>query len=309
MGLCGKTPSKTLKLLNLLTTSRPTLATSKTTLQRANGRLIVRTQNKGNGHALAHLMQEGCLKARFPKMHHGGPKRGVLINTTGGVADGDRLATFVDVGENSELALTTQAAERIYRARNVTQPADMMTCLSVARGASLYWLPQETIVFEGAGAHRRYDVNVAKGACFLGGELLVLGRTAMPERVVSCNLFDRWRIRVGDTLAFADGFRLCGRLDEHSRSAAQLGDNVAYANLFYVGAKIAEVHKAVREVLANQTAIIAGCSRRNEVLICRFASTSSRALNSQFGKVITAADEAINGTKHLTQAILPRWIF
>lgn len=254
-------------------------------------------------------MQDGCLKARFPKMHLSGPKRGVLINTTGGIADGDKLSTIVDVGEGSELALTTQAAERIYRARNDTEPADIRTNLSIDRDASLYWLPQETILFEGAAAHRRYDVNIAEGASFLGGELLVLGRTAMPERVATCDLFDRWRIRIDDKLVFADGFRLSGNLDEQGRSASQLGNTVAYATLFYMGPKIAEVQTAVRDVLADQTMSTAGCSRRGGVLICRFAASNTRALNNLVGEVITQADEVMNGSKHLTQAILPRWIF
>lgn len=285
------------------------LAKSTPALERADGKLVIRTQNKGHGHALAHLMQDGCLKARFPKMHDIGPKRGVLINTTGGIADGDRLTTCVEVGESSELVLTTQAAERIYRARNIAQPAVMNTALSVAERASLYWLPQETILFDGGAVHRRYEIDVAEGASFLGAEMLVLGRTAMPEQIATCNLFDSWRIRVGGKLSFADGFRLCGSLDEKGRGAAQLGNAVTYASLYYIGPVITEVQKAVLEVLADQNAITAGCSRRGQILICRFASINSKALCSFLGEVITSADKTMNGSIGVTQAILPRWIF
>lgn len=277
-------------------------------LERAEGRLEISVHNKGHGNALAHLMQDGCLKARFPAMHTGGPKRGVLINTTGGIADGDCLHTSLEVAENAALALTTQAAERIYRARQMNNPAQINTNFTIGENAQFFWLPQETILFEGCSVRRQFTLEMAKGASFLGGEMVVLGRTAMKEQITTCNLFDNWRIHIGGKLVFADGFRLEGQIGD-ARVPAQLAGAIAYATIFIIGADMQAAQDVVREILEEQNNIVAGCSLRGPVLICRFAATESKKLTALLSVIYTAAETTITGSSLATQAILPRWIY
>lgn len=278
-------------------------------LERAEGELVIRAHNKGFGNALAHLLQDGCLKARFPKMHDDGPKRGVLINTSGGIADGDILSTKIVVAENTSLALTTQAAERFYRARDLSRPAIIRTELAVADAGTLCWMPQETIAFDGSAAHRRFELNVAKGGQFIGGEMLVLGRTAMEEEVRRCNLFDRWRISYADTLVYADGLRLSGTLDKKAQGKAQLDDAIAIATLFVVGEDLGALQSSIRSILEDQTDIIVGATVREPVLICRCASKDSKALIALISSIISCAEQALTGETRASRAILPRWIF
>lgn len=277
-------------------------------LERAEGKLEISVQNKGHGNTLKHLMQDGCLKARFPAMHTDGPKRGVLINTTGGIADGDCLQTLLKVEDTAAIALTTQAAERIYRARQMNNPAQMDTCFNVGSDAHFFWFPQETILFDGSAATRKFTLDMAKNASFLGGEMVVLGRTAMQEKVTSCNLFDSWRIRVDDKLVFADGFRLEGPL-ESIRGPAQLAEAIAYATVFVVGPKAKASQEAIREILAGQSEIMAGCSLREPVLICRFAATESKKLITLLCSIFIEVETRITGSSLAAQAILPRWIY
>lgn len=278
-------------------------------LERSTGELVIRAHNKGHGNALAHLMQDGCLKARFPKMHDDGPKRGVLINTSGGIADGDVLTTRITVENSTRLALTTQAAERFYRARHLARPAQIQTQLNVGRDAILYWLPQETIAFDGSAAHRGFDLNIAKGGTFIGGEMMVLGRTAMKEKVTHCNLFDRWRIRYADKLVYADGMKLPGNLNETSRSQAQLADMVAYASMFFIGNNLKELQDPIRTLFEDQPSVIAGASIRDPVLMCRLAATDSKKLIALICKIITQAEQTMTGNRRVSDAVLPRWIF
>ncbi len=289
-------------------------------LERATGRLDLRVRRAGGRSGLAHLLQDGCLKARFPAAVGNGPKRGVLINTTGGIADGDDLATRIQVGKGAALALTTQAAERIYRARDIGSPARIDTAFDVAPDGTLYWLPQETILFEGAAVHRRYKLDVAAGGQFLGAEMVVLGRTAMAEHVMRADLFDRWRIHVDGRLLYADGFRLEGDLEAAGQGAAQLAGAVAYAGLFYVGSKAADVQGAIRALFDSATdqtrGITCGTSVRTHpqataasVMIARFAATDSKPLRALLADTITVADKAISGDDSATHAILSRWIF
>jgi urease accessory protein len=52
----------------------------------------------------------------------------------------------------------------------------------VENGAALEWLPQETIVFDGARAKVLTRVELAQEGIFLGWEILCLGRPACGER-------------------------------------------------------------------------------------------------------------------------------
>jgi urease accessory protein len=155
---------------------------------------------------LADFRTSGCLKTLFP---HGARDRltGVFLNTAGGITGGDRLQFKAQAGAGSRLCLTTQAAERIYRA----QPGEIghvENTLTVAPGARLDWLPQETILFDHGALDRTLNVSMARDARLLAVESLVLGRSAMGETLNATHLRDRIRIRRGDDLIFADTLRL-----------------------------------------------------------------------------------------------------
>src|SRR3979411_942710 len=62
-----------------------------------------------------HLHESGSLRVRFPSPEAEGLSA-VFVNTAGGIAGGDRFDTAIAAGEVSRLAVTTAAAEKIYRA-------------------------------------------------------------------------------------------------------------------------------------------------------------------------------------------------
>ncbi len=83
--------------------------------------------------------------------------------------------------------------------------------LSLGAGAALDWLPQETILFDGARLDRRLDVDMAADADLLMAETLVFGRLGMGERLGAGRVRDRWRLRRGGRLALAEELDLAGR--------------------------------------------------------------------------------------------------
>ena len=85
--------------------------------------------------------------------------------------------------------------------------------LGAERGAKLAWLPQETIVFDRAKVARKLDVDVAAEASITICEAVIFGRAAMGERVATGYFSDRWRIRRGGRLIFADTLKLAGEVD------------------------------------------------------------------------------------------------
>jgi urease accessory protein len=82
-----------------------------TNLQRAVGGVEIGVKKTGRGTVLDTLRQQGCLKARFPNAYNGAMEA-VLINTSGGVTDGDILDITLHAGENTELTLSTTPKRR-----------------------------------------------------------------------------------------------------------------------------------------------------------------------------------------------------
>ena len=93
------------------------------------------------------LYESGSLRVRFPSPEADGLS-GVFVNTAGGIAGGDRFDIDIVAGEGTALALTTAAAEKVYRAGG--PPAQLNIALKAEAGARLSWLPQETILFDRA---------------------------------------------------------------------------------------------------------------------------------------------------------------
>lgn len=155
--------------------------------------------------------QGGCLKFRLPRPPRHDIPCAVLLNTSGGLAGGDRLTQRVDWGAKSAAIITTQATEKIYRA--VDEPATIETRLQVGAGARAEWLPQESILFDRARLVRDTQVRIAGDADFLGVEAVVLGRAAMDEVVAQGMLVDRWRIWRDGRLIYADALKLDGPID------------------------------------------------------------------------------------------------
>ena len=154
-----------------------------------------------------HLHESGSLRVRFPSPEDDGLSA-MFVNTAGGIAGGDRFAVEVAAGEGSRVTLSSAAAEKVYRAPG--KPAELDIALTAAAGAHIAWLPQETILFDRARIHRRIDIDLAATASLLLCEIVVFGRTAMGERMREGEFVDRWRLRRGGRLVFAETVRLDG---------------------------------------------------------------------------------------------------
>ncbi|OBZ92538.1 urease accessory protein UreD [Pararhizobium polonicum] len=182
---------------------------------------------------LAEFYQEGCAKIRLPDTFDA-TMEAVLINSSGGLTGGDHMEWSFSAGEGTHLTLTTQACEKIYKASTGT--AAVKAQISVGAGATVHWLPQETILFDRASLSRRLDVDITEGAEFLAVEAVLLGRKAMGEAMRAGLFQDCWRIRKNGVLLHAENLRLSGDIAELTHEAAVLGGQVAFATLFYTGA-------------------------------------------------------------------------
>lgn len=216
-------------------------------LQRARGCGRIAVRAEAGLTRLARLFQEGCGKIRLPRDARAEGLEAVLINSSGGLTGGDRMAWSAEAGDGARLTLTTQACERIYRARDGV--AEQHVSLGVAAGARLDWLPQETILFDGGMLARRLDADLAADARFLAVEAVILGRTAMDETVRYGALHDRWRVRREGRLVFADDLRLDGAIAELTAQAPVLAGARAFASILLVDDAAPALLGAVRDAL------------------------------------------------------------
>ncbi|HEY3792940.1 MAG TPA: urease accessory protein UreD [Bradyrhizobium sp.] len=178
-----------------------------------------------------HLHESGSLRVRFPSPEADGLSA-VFVNTAGGVAGGDRFDIDIATGEGARLTLTTAAAEKIYRAESSS--AELNISLRAAAGSHLGWLPQETILFDRARVSRSIDIDLAESASLLLCEIVVFGRAAMGERMQSGEFIDRWRVRRGGKLVFAETVRLDGDIGSKLAKSAIAKGGVAIGTALIV---------------------------------------------------------------------------
>jgi urease accessory protein len=184
---------------------------------RASGRIALNAAAAGGRTRRTRVHEDGSLRVRFPNVA-GEALEAVIVNTGGGMTGGDRFSIEMAVGEGARLIAGTAAAEKIYRS---TGPdAEMTVRLTVGAGGRLAWLPQECILFDGARLQRRIDIDLAEGAALVMAEAVVFGRAAMGEAVAEGLFSDRWRLRRGGRLVFADAALLDGAIAAKLAEAA-----------------------------------------------------------------------------------------
>jgi urease accessory protein len=201
-------------------------------LQRAAGVVRIVLEGSERGTRIAQVFQRYPLRVMFPRTCSS-EVEGVLVNTSGGVAGGDRLEFAITALRNASAAVTSQAAEKVYRA--LSEAARISTSLKVSEAAKLAWLPQETIVFNRARLSRETRVDLVSGAELLALEWLVLGRAAHGEELAAGHLNDSWRVRIDGRLAWADSFRVTDGMFARLRSRALLSSSKAIATLICFG--------------------------------------------------------------------------
>ena len=230
------------------------------------------------------LHESGSLRVRFPSPEDDGLSA-VLVNTAGGVAGGDRFDIAISAGEAARLTLTTAAAEKVYRAPDAAAQLDIS--LKAASGARLAWLPQETILFNGAKISRRIDIDLAEDASLLLCEIVVFGRAAMGERMERGEFVDRWRLRRGGKLVFAETVRLDGDIGAKLERPAIAKGGVAIATALIVPGDEAVVER-IRQA-ADTFGGEVGISAWNGFAMARFCAQDAARLRADMTTVLGRA--------------------
>lgn len=248
---------------------------------RARGALRLRAKRRGEATVIADLRQEGSLKALFPKVR-GDALDAVFLNTAGGLTGGDRMEIAAEVDAGGHLVMSSQAAERGYRAQP-GEVAHVDLTLRAGTGGRIDWMPQETILFDQAAVSRRMQVHLQGDATALMVEPLVLGRRAMGEAVRTCLFRDQWRVWRDGQLVFADAVRLVGDATQlMARNAIGQGAT-AMATILLAGPSAAERFGRLSLDGLSGASLIA-----DDLLLVRLLAEDGFALRAQMIPVMNA---------------------
>ena len=230
---------------------------------------------------LAVLEQQSPLRVLFPRPAAGDPPVAALVTTSGGLVGGDRLDVAVSVETGARLLAVAQAAEKVYR--SLGSDCAVEIALDVADGAWLEWLPQETILFDGARLRRNTTLDVAGNGRALAGEMLVFGRVARGETMTYGLVRDGWTVRRDGRLVWADALHMAGDEIPYSlNAAAGFAGARAYATAIYVGPDAA-VHRDLAREAAASPGVRSGATLCGPVLIARWLGREPADVRRAFG--------------------------
>ncbi|QJF50374.1 urease accessory protein UreD [Roseobacter ponti] len=239
---------------------------------RAIGAVRVSAKYRDGGSHIGDLRQSGALRVLFPRLTD--HVEAVLINTAGGITGGDRFSIDAGAGENARLSLTTQAAERAYRAQ-VGQTGTLKTRLTAAEGSVLHWLPQETILYEGAALQRSLRADLAPGARFVMVEPVLFGRRAMGEELRDASFTDRVDIRRAGVPLYRDGVSLSGDIAAQLDRPAIAGGARAMASLVWVAPEADGALDPLRDLIGDSGGV---SLLRPGILVARLLAEDGYAL-------------------------------
>lgn len=218
------------------------------------------------------------------------------MNTSGGLTDGDALSNEICWHRGTRATVTTQAAERIYRA--ATQDvARVTTRISIDDSCLAGWLPQETIVFNGARLVRTLEIDMKSTSRLVALESIVFGRRAMGETVSYGMVSDRWRVRIDGRLEFSDNFllddQLTGRIGEYLNRTSVANTAHCVATLIIVAAGSDEVVEYARK-LASPAGAAVGATRLGRLAVIRILAGDSQAMRKTTGQIITVLGSTLD---------------
>ena len=270
--------------------------------QRVDGEARITFRRRSDGTtALADLYQRAPCRVLFPTTEPDEPVQAVLLTTCGGLTGGDRTQVAASVEPHARATITTQAAEKIYRALPNSGDAMVKVAMQVGDGAWAEWLAQETIVFDASRLRRLFTAEVAATGKLLAVESIVFGRTAMGETFNNGMLHDSWRIRRGGRLIWADALHLDGDLKRLRTTPFGFGTSVACATLVYVAGDASQQLGEARRLLSG-CSLLCGATSLDGIMVVRIMADDAAELRVAVMKLIAG----IRSTAASLPARLPR---
>lgn len=236
---------------------------------------------------LKHRSHRGPLVVQRPFYPEDGVCHVYLLHPPGGVVAGDRLAIDIAVAQDGAALLTTPAAGKFYRSAG--DLARQSVSMTVAGGAALEWLPQETIIYEGARLKSEMRIELDAGARFIGWDMLAFGRPAAQEGFNYGTAGLSWHISRAGKPFYLERLQL-----DAEAFTARWGLNgcSACGTLFACPAP-PQTLETVRQLIGEQQGL--GVTRIDDMLVCRGIDARADRLRHFFQQIWTAIREDVVG--------------
>jgi urease accessory protein len=247
-----------------------------------NARLQIEYALRMRRTTLVRNRHSGPLQVQKPLYPEGpGICQTILLHPPGGIAGGDSLDIQAGLSAGCHTLITTPGAAKWYRSGG--RPARQTVHLTVADGAHLEWLPQETILFDGAHAEMQTQINLIGSASFLGWEITCLGRTASGERFTEGVWRQNTEIRRDDALLWGENGLLDGS-DPLLESPIGLAGHPVTATFLAAGSKVSvEILDACRLVeISGGGTDRCGITLFPELLVARYLGDSTERAKHYF---------------------------
>ena len=236
-------------------------------------RLALGFEDRGGRTVLVRGERRGPLQVQRPFYPEDGACHVYILHPPGGVAGGDRLDIRVAVGQGAGALLTTPAATKVYRSR---EPCIVDQRLQVHAGASLEWLPQETILYGGSRMMARTEMHVAVGARLAAWEIVALGRPA------SGDMYAAGQADLG-TRVFVDGEprlieRHCWRRGARVLAAPWGLGGARVLGTLYVYPGDGDGLARTRKLVAAESDVLGGATVQDDVLVLRVLAADAAAV-------------------------------
>lgn len=244
-------------------------------------RLDLRFARREDATILAERRHRGPLRVQ-KALHPEGPGvcHAIVLHPPSGIAGGDRLEISVDVGAEAHALLTTPGAGKWYR--SAAPWASQTLSFEVGANATLEWLPQESIIFDGALADMQSRIRLTAGARYLGWEVLCLGRRASNESFAHGELKLNSRIEQDGKLLWLEQGRLKGGSPLLNSPVGLAGYTVC-GTLMAAGEKISPaLLAACRAVASSEKGAQQGLTALPQLLVARYLGHSSEAARAWF---------------------------
>ena len=233
----------------------------------------------------------GPLRVQKPFYPEDGVCHVYLLHPPGGVVGGDELSVSVRAGKGSAALITTPGATRVYRSAGPLSTIKYR--LNVEAGASLEWLPQDSILYGGSRLSQEMEVRVASGSRFCGWDITSMGRPASGDHYTTGE-FDQGFQLYADSLPVLME-RQRWRAGEQVLEASWGLSGYPVLGTFYGFPADDDILSLLRLRLEDISSGAMAVTLVDEVLVVRALADDAVALRQIFADIWLSVREMING--------------
>lgn len=170
-------------------------------------RLALGYTNRPDKTVLSKMQFEGPLRVQRPFYPEGGRCHTYLLHPPGGMVSGDQIDIDVLVDHRADALITTPSAGKIYSADSANVVQTQNINLVVKDDATLEFLPQENILFNGANARLSTKIDVSAKGKLISWDLVSFGRPHGGYWFESGKLAQQMTVSVEGEVVLHEGFR------------------------------------------------------------------------------------------------------